>query len=183
MFRERRREHLRRAAAELEGVHGRTPEPVADLMAAVDVVRTVPGLERLAEGMGQSTFGRSWSPPARRKKAHLHAADPAVLFADMLGGAVASGEAHLSPVDAPEDQPGEFDAAAWGWRKIKDAWANNLTGEEHPAQYSPQGRRVGYADEDKDRALLIGPAAYGAAERMAGRRTGARDRRGPAGAA
>jgi hypothetical protein len=94
------------------------------------------------------------------QKGHLRAADPALLFFDMLAGAIASGEAHLSPANSPERQPGEFDAPAWGWRKVKKGGVNRVTGYEYPRQYAPQGRRIGYADPNSDEALLIGPAAY-----------------------
>jgi hypothetical protein len=91
-----------------------------------------------------------------------------VLFMNMLGAAIASGEAHLAAADAPDSQPHELDdAAAWGWRKIKDAWQGNQPDEYRPAVYAPQGRRIGYVEPDLDEAQLIGPAAYAVAERMA----------------
>jgi hypothetical protein len=89
---------------------------------------------------------------ARTQMAQQNAADPVQRFFELLLAAIASGQAHLATRDGgvPET-PG-----AWGWRE-----SNHASDGFRRSMWEPQGRRVGWVDEEG--IYLVAEAAYQAA--------------------
>jgi hypothetical protein len=87
---------------------------------------------------------------------HQRVSDPARLFLALLGGAVASGRAHVAGPDGqePADIP-----QAWGWRLVTVG-----AGEHERQEWRSGGERVGWVAEDD---LYLDPhAAFVAAQRF-----------------
>lgn len=86
---------------------------------------------------------------------HQRDSNPAHLFLALLGGAVASGRAHVAGPDGKEPDTPE----AWGWRAVTVG-----TGDNEREEWRPGGDRVGWLDAH---SLYLDPhAAFAAAQRF-----------------
>jgi hypothetical protein len=135
-----------RDRANAEG-HARTPGIVADLALGLQLFLDFALASGAVTKEARDALARcSWGALLEAGRAHgrhVEAAEPTAHFLRLLGGALASGRAHVAGTDggAP-DNPG-----AWGWRG----------GEA-------QGRCVGWIDGDD---LFLGPeAAYAEAQQL-----------------
>jgi hypothetical protein len=90
---------------------------------------------------------------------HQATEEPTRQFGELLTAAIATGDAHVA--DAKNDEEPD-NAGHWGWR-AKDG----VSEFEGPyLKWYPQGKRIGWLDEDGS-VLLEPGAAFAAAQRMA----------------
>jgi hypothetical protein len=147
-----------RQAAFQSGQHRRTPGIVADLALGLRCFLTfAQECGAITEAEAKRLWGEGWTAlgeVAREQTAHQAASDPARRFLELLGAAIASGQAHIAGPDGGEPPERE----AWGWRR----WEHQLG-----IRWDPQGMRVGWIEDDN---LYLEPdAAYAAAQRIGNR--------------
>jgi hypothetical protein len=113
----------------------------------------------VAPEQSEELWRRGWTALgalATDQARHQRVSDPARLFLALLGGAVASGRAHVAGPDGqePADIP-----QAWGWRLFTVG-----AGEHERQEWRFVGERVGWVVKD---ALYLDPqAAFAAAQRF-----------------
>jgi len=99
---------------------------------------------------------RGWSALAEASSAQWRfqaAAEPAGRFIELLGSAIASGQAHVAWVNgkAPPEP------SVWGWRTVERG-----SGQHQTSERQPQGRRVGWMESDE--VYLDRDAAFAVAQ-------------------
>ena len=148
-----------RQAAFRSNQHRRTATIVADLAAGW---RLFLEFARAAEAVGVASAGDLWirgwdalGTLAMDQARHQRVSEPPRLFLELLGGAVASGRAHVAGKDGNEpDTP-----TAWGWRAVTIG-----TGDNERVDWRPGGDCLGWVDGED---LYLDPhAAFAAAQRF-----------------
>jgi hypothetical protein len=148
-----------REAAAASRMHRRTPAIVAELALGLECFLACcvdAGAMTLAEA--EAEWAASWlaiGQAAARQALQQAAGEPARRFLELLAAANASGEAHVANLhgDPPETPQ------AWGWRQVEIG-----TGENHRAEWRPQGKRVGWVEGEH--LYLEAEAAFAAAQRL-----------------
>jgi hypothetical protein len=153
-----------RALASTSAQHRRTPGITADLALGL---RYFLNFARESQAISTQEAGKLWEKGWRALGAvasaqlqHQVADEPTRRFRELLGAAVASGQAHVA--DPKGDEPKGSDPrapTAWGWREVTVG-----TGEHERDEWRPQGNLVGWVEED---SLYLEPeSAYAAAQRQ-----------------
>ncbi|MFQ5464088.1 MAG: DUF927 domain-containing protein, partial [Phycisphaerae bacterium] len=141
-------------------VHARTGDIIANLShglavflrfavstRAITIAESNALTERAAKALAEA---------ADRQAEHIHAADPARRFVELIGSAIGSGQAHFADVngDVPAGDP-----ARWGWR-------SEQAGGYGKQEWRPHGVRIGWV---VDGHVYLDPhAAFKVAMAMAG---------------
>ncbi len=86
----------------------------------------------------------------------MDSARPERRFLELLGSAIASGEAHLAAANGSKPTDDES-ARAWGWRNVATP---------SRSMWQPQGRRIGWLGPNGE-VFLSPEASYKAAQEMA----------------
>lgn len=150
-----------RDQATAHGQHARTPGIVADLAIGLQyLLRFALETGAIDHDEHEELWQRGWNSlveAANDQAGHQTSSEPATRFLGLISAALASGRAHVaSPTgECPSDSP-----EAWGWRAL-------CRGEGEQAQqlWTPQGRRIGWVDEED---LYLEPeASYAEAQRLA----------------
>lgn len=151
---------LRTEAAQVGGLHSRTPEITANLGAGIGLfirfAREAGVLEATDAG---KLWARCWSAlnkAASLQAQHQAASEPAGRFLELVASAIASGRAHIE--DWTNRTPAE--PRTWGWQPVQRG-----SGEFGYTEWQPLGARIGWLDtEAKPPALyLIPDEAYNVA--------------------
>jgi hypothetical protein len=144
-----------------DGQHARTRGVVADLVIGLRyLLRFAIEAGAIDQARSCQLWERGWTAICEVGTAqaeHVRAADPVEMFVRLLSAALASGRAHVADPDGGfPDTP-----AAWAWRLVTVG-----AGQHQRNEWRPQGRRIGWIDEEE---LLLEPeAAYAAAQALAG---------------
>jgi hypothetical protein len=140
--------------------HPRTPDIAGKLGAGLRLfLQFAVEVGALSPAGAEEAFRRAWDgilEGMAGQAAAQEAQEPARRFIELLGSAVASGEAHLASPDG--DSP--INPAAWGWREVTVG-----TGGYERTEWRPMGRRVGWVDGGD--VYLDPDAALRAAQEMA----------------
>ena len=146
-------------------MHRRTPGIIADLAVGWRAfLRYAQGVEALTPHEADALWQRGWAAlgqAAAVQAQHQAASEPASRFVELLGAALASGQAHVAAADgnAPERPDDEEMPKQWGWRLRIIG-----TGDNEREEWQAQGRRVGWLDGDD---LYIEPdAAFSVVQRL-----------------
>jgi hypothetical protein len=156
---ERRHQLISKAREDFAGAHGRTPEIIGNLTtgleAFVQFTKDMSAIDEVKAEEFQHRCSEALVKTGRRQARWLKAAEPGVLFLQLLRAALASGRCHLS------SRMGDCPDRWWevGWRADG--------GEARRSQ----GACVGYLDDLNDKVMLIPEAALAAAK-MLGEQTG-----------
>jgi hypothetical protein len=153
---------LREEAAELrerarsDGLHARTPGIAADLALGLRyLLRFATETGAISAEESDRLWRRGWAAllaVAGEQASHIAAAEPSAQFVRLLSAAIASGRAHV----AGDNSTAPDQAGAWGWR---------ARSSEPGGELEPQGRRIGWLQQD---ALYLEPeAAFAEAQRLA----------------
>jgi hypothetical protein len=158
-----------------EGVHGRSPVAMGQLLATADLVLAyaeaigvkIPpavlahlGEEGdLGEGPVARRMGRILADLVAEQIGQQQQADPARLFVTILGEALAAGRAYV--VDARTLAAPALSPASLGWRK-ETVIQGGIAGE----LWRHAGEHVGWVDPIHGHLLLNPPAAYAAVDRL-----------------
>lgn len=159
------RERLRAEAEKLRQLafhseqHRRTATIVAELAVGWRLfLEFAQAARAIAPERSEQLWTRGWNALgmlATDQARHQRVSDPARLFLALLGGAIASGRAHVAGPGGQEPDTPE----AWGWRLYTVG-----AGEHERQEWRPGGDRVGWVAEDD---LYLDPhAALTAAQRF-----------------
>jgi hypothetical protein len=162
----RRTEELRRRTGELRvsgfgggAGHTRSLGNFASLLAGWEVfVRFAAECGAVDRGESQALLleARAVFEELAAEQASLQAAEePGRRFLELVGGALASGRAHVAALDGGPPA----DPSAWGWR-------HGASSELATARWEPQGDAIGWLDGESGSLLLLPEAAYAAAEKL-----------------
>jgi hypothetical protein len=153
-----------RAQAQAATAHARTPDAWAQLAVGWwAFLRFAVEIAALSASEADAAFARAWAAlgeTAARQTDYQASEEPARHFLNLLGSALAAGEAHFASMKGDEPHP----AQPWGWR-LKTIGS----GENERTEWQPQGKRAGWIDGE-DLYLDVG-AALTAAQRV-GQATG-----------
>jgi hypothetical protein len=153
-----------RGRATLANLHGRTPEIAADLAIGIELFSEFArGAGALKTSEAERLRAEAWASildAAGGQRDYQGQSDPVLRFTRLVAGALAGGEAHLADLDG--SFPGEG-PERWGWRSRPGRTP------DHPGEWVPQGRRIGWVAEDG--MFLEAEAVYAVCQEL-GRRGG-----------
>ena len=145
-----------------EGMHRRIPQAVADLGVGLRYFLAFATEAGAITAQERESLWQEWWEAlvevARAQERHHEAADPVRRFLELIGAAIACGEAHLAALDGGEPEaPGSL-----GWRLAVVG-----TGEHERSEWRPQGERIGWVDGQN--VYLLPDAAFAVAQDLARR--------------
>jgi len=148
-----------RTQASTSAQHRRTPGIVADLALGLrHFLRFARESGAISTQKAEQLWEEGWRALGVATSAqfqHQVADEPTRRFRELLGAAVASGQAYVADPRGNEPKT----PTAWGWRET-----TVRTGENELTEWRPRGNLVGWVEED---SLYLEPeAAYGVAQRQ-----------------
>lgn len=140
--------------------HRRTPGIVASLLCGMEsFLEFAEDMGALTEAETEKWKDRAWTAiiaAGQSQTEHHLASEPTTRFLDLVRSAISSGAAHVAWVGCLRNPD------AWGWRQHTIG-----TGEYERHEWRPQGKCIGYVDEDRGDLYLLPDPVYSVVKRLA----------------